>query len=138
VSYLFHHDLNSVADDGDEHALQVRLRGRMRIVAPGVKLVAASNGAKMSAWSALQMKAEGMSKGYPDLVALWSNGSGENAVPGIAYLELKKRGGSLRPEQIYWLNWLHNAGFPCGCFRSVETAVEFLRRAGAPIMAVAA
>ena len=138
MTYLFHHDPRSVADDGEEHALQVRLKGRLRILAPGIRLVSASNGAKMSAWSAMKAKAEGMSKGYPDLVALWSNGKGENAVPGMAFLELKQRDGSLRPDQINWLNWLHEAGFPCGCFRSVDTAVAFLQRAGAPILAVAA
>lgn len=134
MTYLFHHDENSAADAGDEHALQVRLRGRVRILAPSIRLVSASNGAKMSAWSAMQMKAEGMSKGYPDLVALWCNGSGEAAVPGMAFLELKKRGGSLRPEQVSWLNWLHQSGFPCGCFRSVDTAIEFLRKTGAPFV----
>lgn len=135
MTYLFHHDENAVADPGDEHALQVRLKGRVRMLSGGaIRLVSASNGAKMSAWSAMQMKAEGMSKGYPDLVALWCNGSGDNAVPGVAFLELKKRGGSLRPEQVSWLNWLHNSGFPCGCFRSVDSAVEFLRKAGAPFV----
>lgn len=134
MKHLFHYDPPAVADAGDEHALQVRLRGRARILAPAVRLVSASNGSKMSAWSAMKAKSEGMSKGYPDLIAIWSNGIGENAVPGIAFLELKKRDGSLRPEQVDWLNFLHQAGFPCGCFRSVETAIGFLRSAGAPFV----
>jgi hypothetical protein len=75
-----------------------------------------------------------MAKGFPDLSAMWSNGHRAATLAGMAFLELKDRGGSLAPEQIDWLNWLHQAGFPCGCFRSVESACNFLRRHGAPFM----
>ena len=132
--YLFHYDPPSVADEGDELSIQVRIRARMRIIAPSLKLVAAPNAAKRTAWAAQKAKAEGMTKGMPDLQALWSNGSGAAAVPGVAFLEIKQRKGSLSPEQIDLLNWLHNAGFPCGCFRSVASAEAFLRRHGAPFM----
>lgn len=139
MSYLFHHDPRAVADDGDELSIQVRLRSRLRILAPTVRLVATPNAGKRTAWAAIKAKSEGLSKGFPDLNCLWSNGVGDAAVPGIAFLELKDRNGSLSPEQTDWLNWLHQAGFPCGCFRSVDTACDFLRRHGAPfMMAVAA
>ena len=132
--YLFHCDDRSVADPGDELAIQVRLRSRMRMLAPGVRLVATPNAGKRTAWAAMKAKAEGLSKGFPDLNVIWSNGQGVNAVPGIAFLELKDRNGSLSAEQIDWLNFLHQAGFPCGCFRSVDTAIAFLRAAGAPFV----
>lgn len=130
ATYLFHHDERAVADAGDELSIQVKLRSRMRILAPAVRLVATPNAGKRTAWAAMKAKAEGMSKGFCDLTALWAG--------GVAFLELKDRNGSLSPEQIDWLNWLHQAGFPCGCFRSVDTIVAFLERNGAPMMRAAA
>jgi len=132
MKYIFHVDDRSVADPGDEMAIQVRLRSRMKMLAPSVRLVATPNGMKTTAWSAMKAKAEGMSKGFPDLNALWSNGSGEAALPSIAFLEIKDRLGTIKPEQIDWMNWLHLSGFPCGVFRSADSAIDFLRRAGAP------
>lgn len=130
--YLFHCDERAIADPGDELSIQVRLRSRLRMLAPGVRLVATPNAGKRTAWAAMKAKAEGMSKGFCDLTALGSCGQGESAVPKIAFLELKDRDGSLSPEQIDWLNWLTKAGFNCGCFRSVDTAIEALRRWGFP------
>lgn len=134
MSYLFHVDPRSAADSGDELAIQVRLRARVKMLAPRVRLVATPNAAKRTAWAANKAKAEGMAKGFFDLTALWSNGWGPNAIPGVAFLEIKDRNGTLKPEQIDWLNWAHQAGFPCGVFRSVETAIDFLRKSGAPFM----
>jgi hypothetical protein len=134
VTPLFHIDPRNVADPGDELAIQVRLRARMKMLAPTVRLVAPPNAAKRTAWAAMKAKAEGMSPGFCDLIALWSNGTGEAAVPGVAFLELKARAGSLAPPQVDWLNWLALAGFPCGCFRSVDSAVAFLRQHGAPFL----
>ena len=126
MDYLFHADPRSAAIDGDEQSIQVRLRSRMKMLAPSVKLVATPNGMKTTAWSALKAKSEGMSKGFPDLTVLW--------IGGVAFLEMKDRNGSLKPEQVDWLNWLHRAGFPCGMFRSPDTAITFLRKAGAPFV----
>ncbi len=130
MKYLFPCDPPSAADEGDEFAIQVRLRNRIRMVAPAVRLVATPNGAKRTQWAAMRAKQEGMSKGFPDLLAIWPG--------GIAFIEMKSRTGSLSPEQIDWLNWLHRAGFPCGAFRSVESAVAFLRASGAPLLEQAA
>lgn len=129
-SFLFPVDPPSAADTGDEISIQSRLRVRLRHIAPGVRLVAIPNAGKRTAWAAMQAKREGMSKGFPDLMVCWDG--------GIAFLEIKQRTGSLGTEQISWLNWLHAGGFACGCFRSVDTAIEFLRRQGAPILAQAA
>lgn len=134
--FLFHVDPPSVADSGDEIGIQTRLRSRMKILAPTVRLVAIPNAGKRTAWAAMQAKREGLAKGFVDLQALWEPQAQNER--GIAFLEIKDRKGSLTPEQITWLNWLHQAGFPCGCFRSADTAVAFLRDAGAPFMAEAA
>lgn len=125
--YPFHYDQPSVADSGDEIAIQTRLRSRMRSLAPRVRLVATPNGGRDSDWQRLRKIREGMSPGFPDLTAI--------AEPRlVAFLEIKAKAGSLSSEQINWLNFLHSAGFPCGCFRSVETAVAFLRRHDFPFI----
>lgn len=136
--FVFHVDPPCVADSGDELAIQTRFRSRMKMLAPTVRLVATPNAGKRTAWAAMKAKQEGMSKGFPDLAAYWANGRGDNAVPGTAYLEFKAKGGALSVEQVDWMNWLHMSGFPCGVFNSVDSAVEFLRRAGAPFSMAAA
>jgi len=118
--YLFHVDDRSQADDGAEIDIQVRLQVRIKKIAPAVRLVAVPNGMKTSAWGAMQARREGMSGGFPDLIAIASPKL-------VAFLEIKARSGVLSDTQIGWLNHLHLAGFLCGCFRSVDTAVAALR-----------
>jgi hypothetical protein len=134
MKYLFHVDDRSVADQGDELSIQVRFRSRMKMLAPSVRIVATPNAGKRTAWAAIKAKSEGMAKGFPDVNCYWSNGLDEAAVPGFAVLEFKDRSGSLSPDQVDWLNFLHRAGFPCGCFRSTDTAIAFLRKHGAPFI----
>lgn len=129
-SYIFHCDPPAIADASDEIGIQSRLRSRLRNIAPSVRLVAIPNAGKRTAWAAMQAKREGLAKGFPDLLALWEG--------GCAFLEIKARAGSLDVEQIAWLNWLHNAGNAVGVFRSVDTAIAFLKEQGAPFLAAAA
>lgn len=129
-SYLFHVDPPSVADSGDEIGIQTRFRSRMRTMAPAVRLAAVPNAGKRTAWASMNAKREGLSKGFPDLMAYWEN-------RGHAVLEFKARSGALDTEQISWLNFLHNAGIPCGVFRSADTALAFIRDCGAPFLAEA-
>lgn len=132
--YLFHVDPRNVADDGDEVTIQRRFINRMKSQAPAVRCVATPNGGNRSAWEKMHAKREGMVKGFPDLNCYWSAGLDASAIPGIAILEFKTATGQLSDEQIANLNWLHRHGFPCGVFRSADTAMEFLRRAGAPFI----
>lgn len=134
MSPLFHIDPPTAADPGSESDIQTRFRSRMRILAPEVRLVAMPNAGKRTAWEAQQRKREGLAKGWPDLGAHWCHGFGRSPVPHVAWLEFKDRKGSLSIEQHDNLNWLTQAGFPCGVFRSVETAIEFLRQQGAPFL----
>jgi len=128
--HIFHYDPPSLADDGDELSIQVRLQARLKLVAPTIRFVATPNAGKRSFGAAARAKREGMSAGFPDANIMWPG--------GIAFVEIKQKRGSLSPAQIDWLNWLHKAGFPCGCFRSVDRIIDFLRAAGAPIMERAA
>lgn len=126
MSYLFHVDPASVADDGPEIDIQVRLQVKIKKIAPTIRLVAVPNGMKTSAWGAMQARREGMSGGFPDLIAIAPSGG------LIAFLEIKARGGVLSDTQIAWLNHLHLAGFKAGCFRSAATAIQALRDWGFP------
>lgn len=128
ATYPFHVDLPSVADPGDELSIQVRLRARCKMLAPTMRLVATPNAGKRTAWAAIKAYKEGLSRGYPDLNVFWPG-------PGVAVLEIKDRRGTIAPEQIDWLNYLHRCGVPCGVFRSVDSAVAFLRQHGAPFLA---
>lgn len=131
LAYPFHVDPPAVADAGDEEAIQVRFRTRVRMLATApVRVVATPNAGKRTAWAAMKAQREGLTAGWPDVQILWEGGRAD--------IEFKARGGSLKPEQIDALNWLHRCGHPCGVFRSVDTAIAFLVRCGAPLLAEAA
>lgn len=127
--YLFHVDPKSVADAGDEHAIQTRLIGRLKIIAPRVDVIAIPNQGQRSAYTSMKMKSEGLRKGAWDLLMQWEG-------PHSAWLEMKDRDGSLKIEQIEFGNRKVREGFPCGVFRSVDTAVAFLRACDAPFLSL--
>lgn len=122
----FHVDPPKAADSGTEIQIQTRFRSRMKMLAPEVLLVAIPNGGKRTEWEKLQAAREGMRVGFPDIMAMWRGGT--------AYLEFKQRSGSPTDAQLANLNWLHDHGFPCGIFRSVDSAVQFIRDQGAPFL----
>jgi hypothetical protein len=129
--YPFHVDPPAIADSGDEEAIQVRFRARVKMLAAApIRVVATPNAGKRTAWSAMKAKREGLTPGWPDVQVLWAGGRAD--------IEFKARSGSLKPEQIDALNWLHRNDHPCGVFRSVDTAIAFLRRCGAPLTEAAA
>lgn len=129
-SYPYHVDPRAVADDGDEVTIQSRFRNRIRKLAPGCQVVAIPNGGNRTQWERLKAKREGLVAGFPDLMILWPGGQ--------AFLEFKARNGALSDAQLGQLMWLHRAGYPTGVFRSVETAIEFMRDAGLPMIEQAA
>lgn len=118
-TFLFHVDDRSVADDGDEHGIQVRFCGRIRTIAPRIKLLAVPNQGQRSAYGNIRMRAEGLHKGAWDIQAL---AQGETA-----WIEFKDRKGALSPEQIDFGNWLLRNGFRCSVRRSADTAEAWLR-----------
>jgi hypothetical protein len=130
TQYLFPVDPPSVADSGDEVGIQTRFRTRMKMAAPSVRLFAIPNAGKRTAWSAMQVKREGLVTGFPDIGCHWEG--------GIAFVEFKTRTGALSNDQIRELNQLHANGHPCGVFRSADTAIAWLRSLGAPFLAAAA
>jgi hypothetical protein len=123
---IFHIDPPAVADAGDELTIQRRLRKsvQQRLHA---KFVAIPNGAARSAWEGLKAHQEGLSAGFPDAIVMWDRGTG----PGLAFVEVKTKTGSLSEQQHVWLNWLASTGFRVGVFRSVETCIAWLIEQGA-------
>ena len=131
---IFHVDPAAIADAGTELDIQARFIGRMRKLAPGIKVVATPNGGKRTAWEGMKAKREGMVAGWPDVTCFWSNGIDESAIPGLCMIEFKARGGRLSDEQIHWGSWLTRHGFRFAVCRSAETAVEFVRASGGPFL----
>ena len=127
MTYIFHVDPRCVADEGSEHAIQVRLLNRLRMIAPRIKAIAIPNQGNRSAHASIRMRAEGLHKGAWDILFQWEDGHS-------AWVEMKDATGALKPEQIEFGNWLVANGFPCGVFRSVDTVVAFLRELGAPFI----
>lgn len=114
-----------------EADLAAALRKRLYYTAPEVKLVAVPNGGKRTQWAARQAKREGMSAGFPDMIALWPLG-------GVALIELKSAKGRVSENQTEWHERLSAMGHRVAVARTVEDAVAFLRDCGAPIMERAA
>jgi hypothetical protein len=69
-------------------------------------LAAIPNGGKRTKVVAMKLKAEGVKKGYPDLVLDVARG-GYHGWKG----ELKVRGGSVKPEQAKWHDRLRRQGY---------------------------
>lgn len=83
-------------------------------------LVAIPNGGKRHIKTALAMKQEGVSKGFPDLFL---------PVPTSQYhglfIEMKRRkGGRVSPEQKQWLEYLQAAGYLAVVCKGFEEAKE--------------
>lgn len=127
--FLFHVDPPAVADAGDELSIQIALRKKLK-GNPAIAFVAVPNGAQRTAWAAMKAKQEGLQAGFPDCIIMWPG--------GMAFAEIKARAGTLSDQQHIWLNWLTNAGFNCGVFRSVASCLDWLESLGAPVAARAA
>lgn len=83
-------------------------------------LVAIPNGGKRHIKTALAMKNEGVSKGFPDLFL---------PVPTSQYhglfIEMKRqKGGRVSPEQKKWLEYLQGAGYLAVVCKGFEEAKE--------------
>lgn len=119
MTYPFHVDPRNAAQEQDELTIQVSFRRKMRDLAPAVKLVAIPNAGRRSSWEQIKRAKEGLTSGFPDLMALHQG--------RVAFIEFKAGTGSIDMKQIDQMNWLWRNAFPVGAFRSVETAVAFLR-----------
>lgn len=94
----------------------------------GVQYYAIANEGKRKPKTAAQMKRRGFRTGIPDLVLLFPGGRS-------AYWELKVDKKVPSPNQLGWLAWLEQHGFPAVVIRSLadaETALNgYMVRAAA-------
>lgn len=114
------------ADPRDELARQSSFIRDAHIICPAVDIFAVPNAGKRSRWAAHKAKREGLTAGVLDLVCTWPG--------GVAFLEFKD--GTKMPDanQRDRLNLLTRQGHICGVFRQEKSALEFLRRNGAPFI----
>lgn len=114
-----------------EVEIQQAFRKHLYYTGPRIRVVAVPNGARRTQWEARQAKREGMATGFPDVICLWPG-------DGHAFIEFKAEKGRVSENQREWGDWLIDNGFCCCIARSVDEAVDFLKRCGAPIMERAA
>jgi len=97
---------------------------------PDVLIVHVPNGAHLSGDHRARcmqigsLKGDGLKVGFPDLLAIWNR--------DVAFIEVKRPGGKLSPEQKYMHQMLGSLGFPPAVVTSPEEAYAFLRERGAP------
>jgi len=114
-------------DPRDELKRQSAFLRDAKIICPGVDIFAVPNAAKRTQWAANKAKREGLTAGVLDLVATWKGG-------GSAFLEFKNGKEMPDANQRDRLNMLTRQGHHCGVFRQEKSALEFLRRCGAPFI----
>lgn len=106
-----------------EHLEQVTLVAWYRRTYKNELLVAIPNGGKRYIKTAMAMKQEGVSKGFPDLFLPVPN----SQFHGL-FIEMKRqRGGTLSKEQKAWLEYLNSAGYQalvCKGFLEAKEVIE--------------
>lgn len=103
-----------------EHLEQVTLVAWYRRTYKNELLVAIPNGGKRRIKTALDMKLEGVSRGFPDLFL---------PVPSRQhhglFIEMKrKKGGTLSKDQKAWLDYLNSVGYQAAVCKGFQEAKE--------------
>jgi hypothetical protein len=103
-----------------EHKIQVQLMDYLVYAArPDIYYFAIPNQANRHIRNAVKMKAEGVRSGVADLCFMLPQGR-------VAWLEMKKPGGSLSPTQRQFREVCHSLGHQWGTAKSIEEALELL------------
>lgn len=106
-----------------EHLEQVTLIAWYRRTYKNELLVAVPNGGKRHIKTALAMKQEGVSKGFPDLFLPVPN----SQFHGL-FIEMKRqKGGAVSKEQKAWLEYLNSVGYQavvCKGFLKAKEVIE--------------
>lgn len=106
-----------------EHLEQVTLIAWYRRTYKNELLVAIPNGGKRHIKTAMAMKQEGVSKGFPDLFLPVPN----NQFHGL-FIEMKRqKGGTLSKEQKAWIEYLNSVGYQavvCKGFLEAKESIE--------------
>lgn len=87
------------------------------------RLAAVPNGGQRHIAVAAKLKAEGVRKGFPDMMLLKPSGP----YAGLL-IELKRiKGGTVSPEQADWLQWLSEQGFKTAVCKGADEARETIK-----------
>lgn len=132
TDHPFYYDPPKVRISDSEIVVQKQCLDMIAKLFPRTRVAAVPNGQKRTRWQAQRAKAEGMSKGFVDLVVLGSHyvdGSQFGNEPLVAFCEIKAAG-SMTPEQLEWLTFMARCGHHCGVFRSDRTLEYKLRHWG--------
>lgn len=105
-------------NEKSEHLEQVEFVQWIRRTHPEHRIFAVANGGLRHAAVAMQMKAEGVTKGVPDLM-----------IPSLkAFVEMKRvKGGSVSAEQKDWLNYLQSVGYEARVCKGKDEAIAFIK-----------
>ena len=101
-----------------EHEEQRELVRWFRQTYPGVRIFAIPNGGSRSPATAGRLKAEGVSKGVPDLfIPEWR-----------LWIEMKRQnGGTVSAEQKDWIAYLENCGYFCFVAKGEKECKKYLQ-----------
>lgn len=124
--FVFHVDPRNAACTKSELQIQIAFRNQMKKLAPDVMIVAIPNEGKRSKWEAIKRGREGLYPGFPDIMVLYDG--------KCRFIEFKAGTGALSDNQIDCFNALVARNHTIGVFRSADTAIEWLRRTGVPIL----
>ena len=87
------------------------------------RIFAIPNGSNKSIVAAMKFKREGLKPGVPDLFLPW-----QIADYGGAFIEMKRKGGSLSDAQIEWVDWLRvEAGYVVFVCWSADEAIQCIK-----------
>ncbi len=121
-SYPFHYDFPRTRISDSELVVQKACIKTVGVLFPRSRVAAVPNASKRSRWQQSQVKGEGLSKGFTDLIIVGPSGL-------VAFAEIKALA-SMTPEQKDWLIFLMERGHCCGVFRSDQTLADKLEQWG--------
>lgn len=112
--------------DKSEHALQVEIVNRSLALAekfPEILLLHAVPNGDFRGWGVgVKLKAEGVIPGVPDLCMPVARGGFHGF-----YMELKRKGGHVRPDQWEFMEALHEQGYFVRVTNHLGTALEIIQ-----------
>lgn len=113
-----------------ERAVQRSILKMAGIAFPDVLIHHSPNGAHLAGNDQARFKqmgallGDGLKKGFPDLICVWNR--------GVAFLEVKRKGGRLSTDQVAMHARLSALGHDPAVVTSAAQAFAFLRDRGAP------
>lgn len=109
-----------------EAQIQAAIVVAIRRCCPAVYVAAIPNGGSRHRIEAARLKGQGVSRGVPDLLLIGHPFR-------VGFIEVKKAGGRLTPEQAAFRHLCGNIDIPWSLARSVEDALDALAGWGATV-----